>query len=73
MTLQQQAIQAVQVLPEEKLPSLIQFAQFLQGSRIEVLPSQKTDAKKRQPGRLKGKIWMAEDFNDTPAEFKEYL
>ena len=24
-------------------------------------------------GWAKGQIWMAEDFNDTPEDFKEYL
>ncbi len=24
-------------------------------------------------GSLKGKIWMSEDFNDTPEDFKDYL
>jgi hypothetical protein len=24
-------------------------------------------------GRMKGKIWMADDFNDTPEDFKDYI
>jgi hypothetical protein len=24
-------------------------------------------------GSLKGKIWMSEDFNETPEDFKDYL
>ena len=24
-------------------------------------------------GSLKGKIWMSEDFNDTPRDFKDYV
>ena len=27
----------------------------------------------RKPGGARGKIWMAPDFDDTPADFKEYL
>ncbi len=27
----------------------------------------------RNMGRLKGQIWMADDFNDTPEDFKDYL
>ena len=72
MTLQQQAVQAVQVLPESKLPSLIQFARFLNDTPDSVVEEIKTTPVRRF-GRLKGKIRMAEDFNDTPAEFKEYI
>jgi hypothetical protein len=27
----------------------------------------------RNMGRLKGKIWMADDFNETPDAFKDYM
>jgi len=27
----------------------------------------------RQPGSAKGQVWMAEDFDETPEDFKEYL
>ena len=72
MTLQQQAVQAIQVLPESKLPSLIQFARFLNDTSDPVVEDAKTTPVRRF-GRLKGKIRMAEDFNETPAEFKEYI
>ena len=29
--------------------------------------------KPREPGTARGKIWVAPDFDVTPAEFKEYL
>ena len=73
MTLQQQAVQAVQVLPESKLPSLIQFARFLKDDTSEAIIEESGVAPVRKFGRLKGKIHMAEDFNETPAEFKEYV
>ena len=72
MTLQQRAIQAVQVLPDEKLPLLIQFASFLESSPPISLDETHGKAKRRI-GRLKGKIRMAEDFNESPSEFKEYM
>jgi len=31
------------------------------------------DSKPRKPGGARGKIWMAPDFDETPADFKEYL
>jgi len=27
----------------------------------------------RTPGRLKGRIWIADDFDETPPEFDEYM
>ena len=71
MTLQQQAVQAIEVLPESKLPTLIQFARFLNNSPDVVQGT--SDSPIRRFGRLKGKIKMTDDFNETPAEFKEYM
>ncbi len=31
------------------------------------------EQRRKNVGRLEGKIWMADDFNETPEEFKEYL
>jgi len=31
------------------------------------------EMRKKNMGWAKGKIWMSEDFNDTPEDFKEYL
>ena len=74
MTLQQQAFQEIQALPDEKLPSLIQFARFLQwGFKTDNASSAKKQKPVRKLGRLKGEIWMADDFNETPLEFKEYM
>lgn len=74
MTLQQQAEQVIQVLPDDKLPSLIQFARFLLDSsdNSSAMAAAKPKAH-RKIGRLKGKIWMADDFNETPEVFKEYV
>jgi prevent-host-death family protein len=30
-------------------------------------------AKPRTPGGARGKIWMAPDFDETPADFKDYV
>lgn len=71
MTLQQ-AVQMIQMVPEDKRPDLIRYAQFLnEPSSRRVTVTRKKNI--RKCGRLKGKIWMADDFNDTPDEFREYL
>ena len=31
------------------------------------------EQRRKSVGRLEGKIWMADDFNETPEEFKNYL
>ena len=79
MSLQQQALHAVQLLPEEKLPVLIEFARFLnQTNSVEqiVPPAHSSAISQRRSalsGILKGQVKMADDFNETPEEFKEYL
>lgn len=79
MTLQQQATEVIEVVPEEKLPMLIEFAQFLSASSKQEFAVQKRDtlstkAKRRRiAGRLKGRIKIASDFNDTPECFQEYM
>jgi len=32
-----------------------------------------TPGKARRPGSAKGQIWMAPDFDATPAEFEDYI
>ena len=78
MTLQQQAVQAVDLVPEEKLQVLIEFARFLsvRQTPVDVSIEKKediTEKRKSIAGILKGKIWMADDFNETPECFKEYV
>ena len=78
MTLQQQALQAVQLLPEEKLPVLIEFARFLNQTNsvnqmIQEQSSAALEKRRKLAGILRGQVKMADDFNETPEEFKEYL
>ena len=69
-TLQEQAHEAVQLLPDEKLPDLIQYAYFLRYAPNFKDYTQKVSEGKplRQAGRLKGQVWMSDDFND-PMDF----
>jgi hypothetical protein len=32
-----------------------------------------SELRKKNMGWARGKVWMAEDFNDTPEDFKDYL
>jgi prevent-host-death family protein len=40
-------------------------------ARLVPVPRKATGV--REMGFLKGQIWMSDDFNETPEEFKEYL
>ena len=78
MTLQQEALRTVELLPNDKLPTLIAFARFLRQAdplEPEADSSADTLAQKRRSvaGILRGQMRMAEDFDETPDIFKEYL
>ncbi|MCM1246705.1 MAG: DUF2281 domain-containing protein [Roseburia sp.] len=57
MTLLQRATTVIGRLPEEKIEQVIQYA----------------EGYIRKPGILKRKMIMAEDFDETPDCFKEYM
>ena len=31
------------------------------------------EKRRRNMGRMRGQIWMADDFNETPDDFKDYM
>ena len=71
MTLEQEATKAIHSLPAESLRSLVDYANFLI-SRVD------TSGESKRPyksiiGRSKGKVWLADDFNEIPDGFKEYV
>ena len=66
-----EVIKAVDIVPLKKLPILLQFAKFLSSTSDtpEVQLSSQTDVlvkRKKISGILKGKITIADDFNETP-------
>ena len=67
MTLREEAMKAVEGVPECKLDALIQFARFLKESRLTIgVPERKPKGKPSDIiGALKGKIWVADDFNES--------
>ncbi|MCM1184201.1 MAG: DUF2281 domain-containing protein [Roseburia sp.] len=77
MTLQQQALKVIEGLPDEKLSQVIQFAEFLSfnarpDSTVERSPINE-QGYLRKPGILKRKMVMADDFDETPDCFEEYM
>ena len=77
-SLQEEAIHAIIVLPEDKLPIIIEFANFLNSSSnnfpVENGSTNNLGEKRKKIyGTLKGKIQIADDFDETPDCFAEYL
>lgn len=59
-------------LPEEKVMQIVEFARFIRMSSVE--NRKKTPLKNRKPGLLEGNlIYLADDFDETPECFKEYM
>lgn len=76
MTLLQRAVTVIGRLPEEKIEQVIQYAEFLSfesKSRKPLYANVNEGEYIRRPGILKRKMIMAEDFDETPACFKEYM
>ncbi|MDE6619467.1 MAG: DUF2281 domain-containing protein [Lachnospiraceae bacterium] len=77
MTLQQQALDVIESLPDDKLSQVIQFAEYLAEKNRIVISAQSEPANEdgyvRKPGVLKKKMVMSEDFDETPECFKEYM
>ena len=76
MTLQQQAMKEAELLSDEDLAQVIQFMGFLRfsKSRKPFADIEQTDGKKyRTRGGLSGRVILADDFNETPECFKEYM
>lgn len=70
-----EALNKLELLPPEKQKEIEDFIEYLfnkyhqkQNGNAEEIQSKR----QKNLGRLKGKIWMSEDFNDTPEDFKEY-
>jgi len=69
-------LEKVKKLPPEKQQEVEDFIDYLlnkyevRGQReIEFIAEQR----RKNAGRLKGQIWMADDFNETPDDFKDYM
>ncbi len=76
MTLLQRAATVIARLPEEKIEQVIQYAEFLsfEPKSQKTLYSDVNEGEYiRKPGILKRKMIMAEDFDETPDCFKEYM
>ena len=60
-------------LSEEGLKEVMEFIQYLKYKMNISYNNTKSDGIIRKPGGLEGPLIMADDFDDTPDCFKEYL
>ena len=72
MTLQQLTMEAMNFLPENKKLQVLNFARSL--NTTQNISGQISVSKpRRKSGILKGQVKMADDFDETPECFKEYM
>ncbi len=62
-------------LPPERQAEAEDFIEYLISKYGKPIAKSESlaEMRKKNMGWAKGKIWIADDFNDTPEDFKEYL
>ena len=68
--------QKLRLVPESDFDFVSQFLDLIlsrNSKRTKPKKAEKSQKMYRQPGILKGQIWMADDFDETPDCFKEYM
>ena len=64
------------LLPPEKRKKFEDYVAFLLQKYLQPeVKNREEIAETRQKnfGNMKGQIWMADDFNETPEDFKDYM
>jgi Protein of unknown function (DUF2281) len=67
-------IEKIKTLPLEKQQEVDDFVDFLV-NKYQSNPNEESigELRRKNAGWAKGKIWMADDFNETPEDFKDYM
>lgn len=60
-------------IPESYLPQIMEYLSFIEYKSMQKNPDSLKEEFYRPTGILKGKIWMADDFDETPECFKDYM
>lgn len=60
-------------LPEPLQQEVLNYAEYLAQKYIQSQAPQEAHSKKRTAGALKGKIWMATNFDEPLEDFAEYM
>uniref|UniRef100_B8HJS6 DUF2281 domain-containing protein n=1 Tax=Cyanothece sp. (strain PCC 7425 / ATCC 29141) TaxID=395961 RepID=B8HJS6_CYAP4 len=77
MTVEAEIIETVSQMPESLKQELLHYAKYLfeNYSQVEAAQADVGQPKKKRGGFgiLKGKIWMADDFDEPLEDLKEYM
>ncbi len=65
-------LEKLEALPESLQTEVLHYIEFLLNKYAEQSPAE-TPQKKRKAGLLKGKIWMADDFDAPLEDLKDYM
>jgi hypothetical protein len=70
-----EVLEMVKLLPPDKQQEVEEFVEYLLSKYKPAIFNAQliTEKRRSNAGRLRGQIWMADDFNETPEDFKEYL
>ena len=66
-------LEKLATLPEALQTEVLHYIEFLSERYAVTHDQTETLPKKRQAGLLKGKIWMADDFDEPLEDFKDYM
>jgi hypothetical protein len=71
-TIRETLLQEVNILPADYCPEVLDFIESLKANRQSV-PPEKPAKLPFGRGCMKGKMWMADDFDAPLEDFKEYM
>lgn len=71
--LQTALVETLNKLPESLQQEVLHYAEFLVEKYAQQSQQAQPQKKKRKAGLLKGKIWMADDFDEPLEDFKHYM
>ena len=69
-----ETIEKLKQLPPDKQQEVDDFVDFLINKyQLNINGESVGEHRRKNLGWAKGKIWMADDFNETPEDFKDYM
>lgn len=69
-------LEKIKLLPPEKQEEIKDFIEYLlskYNNNTPVTGEALAEMRRQNMGRFRGQIWMADDFKETPEDFKDYL
>jgi Protein of unknown function (DUF2281) len=70
----EQLLEEIKKLPFEQQKEVEDFVGYLTAKYLGSKPKEDIAQKRvKNFGRFRDQIWMADDFNETPEDFKDYM